>query len=30
MAERIKDALDFMKAAGLEGKSPYELPTGDF
>ena len=30
MAERIKDALDFMKAAGLEGKSAYELRTVDF
>ena len=30
MAERIKDALDFMKAAVLEGKSAYELRTVDF
>ena len=30
MAERIKDALDFMKAAGLEGESAYELRTVDF
>ena len=30
MAESIKDALDFMKAAGLEGKSAYELRTVDF